>query len=554
MPQQSWTIGSDSSCDVVVNNSTVSSQHCRLVSDGSELTLTDLGSTNGTFVNGKRLSGLSKISTTDRITLGQTLPMPWPESLNFVDARPLVNPSRSNRSAKTPQIISLGRGSDNTVVLSGSNISTHHARMLVNDAEIVIEDLGSTNGTSIGKVENKISRAIVQESDTVFLGSIAYQVSDLLSRSEPNSVAPMNRGTNSAQPENVKSNRTVVFAALACSALLVVMIGWLAMRNRGISQTEPSEMLMTASAMPESEDTKIPSATMSAENVEIQSVTESAEVGLSPEEVSPEEALSRSIFLIVCADTERETPFRVGTGFAIDSESIVTTAAVIQAMRSLQQDGYPDAFLFSPATDSELEIASVTTHPQFESADKVAREAQQEHDTIFDQLESQPPNPEAFESVKDRLVAARIKALEAIDQKTTYDVGILRASRPVSHWLPEADVDIKLRANQKLNVAGFAFDIEDPYFDRTAPIELSTIASRFGRLVKSTEGSTNRIVAKGIAQQNDLAYLGSPVMNATGQVVGIYSRPTPPMAESALAPDPSFDAPLIQRVLECLHP
>jgi pSer/pThr/pTyr-binding forkhead associated (FHA) protein len=53
------------------------------------------------------------------------------------------------------QIITLGRGADNTVVLSESNVSTHHARLIIDGDEIVVEDLGSTNGTSVAAVENK---------------------------------------------------------------------------------------------------------------------------------------------------------------------------------------------------------------------------------------------------------------------------------------------------------------------------------------------------------------------------------------------------------------
>ncbi|XZE56852.1 trypsin-like peptidase domain-containing protein [Planctomycetaceae bacterium SH139] len=265
----------------------------------------------------------------------------------------------------------------------------------------------------------------------------------------------------------------------------------------------------------------------------------------------PQERLSKSLFLIVCTDAERETPFRIGTGFAIDSQHIATTASVVHAMRNLQQNGFSEAFLFSPSTESELNITSTIIHPQFELANIVAREAQQEHDSIFDQLESQPPTPEAFEQVKDQLIVARVKAFEAIDQKTTYDVAIIETTQALSHWLPGVADEIKLRPNQKLHVTGYAFDVEDPYLDRNVPIDLSTISSRFGQLAKATEGSQDRMVAKGTLQQHEFAYLGSPVMNAQGQVVGIYSRPTPPNTETDPEKELTFDAALFQRVREC---
>ena len=442
MPQQSWTIGSDSSCDLVVKNNTVSGQHCRLSSDGDQLTLTDLGSTNGTYVNGQRLLGTQQISTSDKITLGQTQSMPWPES---------INPSRSGNAATSdPEmvkaVITLGRGSENTLVLSSSNVSTHHARLIVEGGEIVLEDLGSTNGTSVGKVENKISRAIVQMGDTVFLGSTGYQVSDLIKRSQPNSIAAKVQTENHAS--NPSANKSMIaLAAVATAGLLLALVGWIATRDAGTANKQQSDASNAVAA-------KAPAAVIEDLVGEANSGKGATEetVDVNEAAVTQQERLSRSLFLIVCTDAKRETPFRVGTGFAIDSQHIATTASVIHAMRNLQQNGYPEAFLFSPTTESEWSITTAVIHPQFAVANKEARLAQQEHDAIFDKLESQPPQPEAFEKVKGRLVAARVKALEAIDQKTTYDVAIIETNQSLFHWLPSASNKSKLRPNQILNV------------------------------------------------------------------------------------------------------
>ena len=56
------------------------------------------------------------------------------------------------------------------------------------------------------------------------------------------------------------------------------------------------------------------------------------------------------------------------------------------------------------------------------------------------------------------------------------------------------------------------------------------------------------MVAKGSPEQNEYAYLGSPVQNAQGQVVGVDSRPTPTVIESEDQPKPSFDASPFKRV------
>lgn len=45
------------------------------------------------------------------------------------------------------QVISFGRGADNTVLIDDDYTSTHHARITPRERGWVIEDCGSTNGT-----------------------------------------------------------------------------------------------------------------------------------------------------------------------------------------------------------------------------------------------------------------------------------------------------------------------------------------------------------------------------------------------------------------------
>lgn len=63
------TIGRSSDNDIVLDDDFVSSHHAR-VSPPS--TLLDLGSTNGTLVNGSRISGRTRLSAGDRIRFGET--------------------------------------------------------------------------------------------------------------------------------------------------------------------------------------------------------------------------------------------------------------------------------------------------------------------------------------------------------------------------------------------------------------------------------------------------------------------------------------------------
>ncbi len=67
------TIGRDSNNAVAINDPEVSRRHSRLTFQGGKYVLEDLGSTNGTFVNGQRLSGPHVLKAGDVVALGEQI-------------------------------------------------------------------------------------------------------------------------------------------------------------------------------------------------------------------------------------------------------------------------------------------------------------------------------------------------------------------------------------------------------------------------------------------------------------------------------------------------
>ncbi|MCB9598563.1 MAG: GGDEF domain-containing protein [Sandaracinaceae bacterium] len=73
MTESSFVIGRGGRADLVLQDPRVSSRHCRIEDRGDGFALIDLGSTNGTSVNGAIVDGERILESNDRIEVGDTV-------------------------------------------------------------------------------------------------------------------------------------------------------------------------------------------------------------------------------------------------------------------------------------------------------------------------------------------------------------------------------------------------------------------------------------------------------------------------------------------------
>jgi pSer/pThr/pTyr-binding forkhead associated (FHA) protein len=64
------TVGRSPACDVSVQDTYISSRHVRLMNDAGELSIEDLGSTNGTYVNQELIKGRVQLERGDIVQVG----------------------------------------------------------------------------------------------------------------------------------------------------------------------------------------------------------------------------------------------------------------------------------------------------------------------------------------------------------------------------------------------------------------------------------------------------------------------------------------------------
>jgi len=68
---QEVSIGRDAVNSIAINDAEVSRRHARLELRGSAYVIQDLGSTNGTFINGTRISGMQVLNPGDTVAFGE---------------------------------------------------------------------------------------------------------------------------------------------------------------------------------------------------------------------------------------------------------------------------------------------------------------------------------------------------------------------------------------------------------------------------------------------------------------------------------------------------
>lgn len=135
LASKKFLIGREQDCHLRPNNESISRHHCVLNLDDYGVRIRDLGSTNGTFVNGKRVQGQVPLKAHDRILIGklefevalhetatvtQTAGGPEPIYGGILDDAPdVVPPSTSETMLDLPIPQDLAGDSGETAVLSG---------------------------------------------------------------------------------------------------------------------------------------------------------------------------------------------------------------------------------------------------------------------------------------------------------------------------------------------------------------------------------------------------------------------------------------------------
>ncbi len=169
-------VGRGKNVDLQINHSHISNQHIKVSLNEQSVKITDLNSTNGSFINGERIIGsifLNKSGTVfladPKLSIQLKINLP----LSSAKKQGILKPSDKSLpiiQLVEGQTITLGRSKSNDIVIDNSYVSRIHCYITLNgDGSVSIKDNQSQNGIFINTLDNSISQILMTDDDQLYI-------------------------------------------------------------------------------------------------------------------------------------------------------------------------------------------------------------------------------------------------------------------------------------------------------------------------------------------------------------------------------------------------
>jgi hypothetical protein len=233
--------------------------------------------------------------------------------------------------------------------------------------------------------------------------------------------------------------------------------------------------------------------------------------------------LQRFLYAVLVQDAAGEQQFRLGTAWVVSPRRLATSGAIVMAIEELQKSGLTASV--SPATGAApIKLTGTRAHPAYRQAFQEAATAREQLETAKAARNSSK-NRKASGNLTEKGVELALARLgRAYMAQADCDVGVLNVDQPLLHLLTPS-FSAPVAADERLRLAGLPFLADDYRAAEPAPadrVEQYTFTIAPGAGGKLDPSHLTLDFSGDLARRN---WSGSPILNSTGQVVGIYSRP-----------------------------
>lgn len=186
------TVGQGDVNDIVINDPGVNGFHADIKVEGQVVSITDINTASGTFVNGDQISGPTNLRAGDIIKIGNTELEVQDEGAGAdktlvlsgtalmevgSDSWSLVADTGPEKGQVIPIVerTEVGRALECDISILEPSLSRKHAELEVDGRHLILRDLGSVNGTYVnGK---KVDEAELKDGDVLNFNQIRFIVS-----------------------------------------------------------------------------------------------------------------------------------------------------------------------------------------------------------------------------------------------------------------------------------------------------------------------------------------------------------------------------------------
>jgi ABC-type multidrug transport system ATPase subunit len=186
-------IGRIAPAEIAINQSEISRRHARVIRKGGQYFIEDLGSSNGTMLNGQPIKAAHVINNGDEIRLGASVilifSMIQTAAATMMDASAGAESAASKIMSVAPKLtiaiagqapqeytldkerITIGRAEDNNIVVNSAIMSRHHAVLELTQAGYEIVVLQGTTNTLTCQGRPVAERQLLKHDDVLRIDS-----------------------------------------------------------------------------------------------------------------------------------------------------------------------------------------------------------------------------------------------------------------------------------------------------------------------------------------------------------------------------------------------
>ena len=187
-----FVIGCSDECDLILHTEDIQGRHAEITIDGERLTVNKLE--GECRLNGLGLYGFSELAVDDQLTLGSvTFQIVDPKHrIQLDDKGNQIIERRQRDSAGTGWLLQaehpkfnnkrypinrdmlIGRATDCDIIIPYRGLSRHHAELSLQEGELVLRDLNSSNGTKVNG--QSVSTQVVHFGDRIEFANLPFTV------------------------------------------------------------------------------------------------------------------------------------------------------------------------------------------------------------------------------------------------------------------------------------------------------------------------------------------------------------------------------------------